>query len=455
MSVYKSLLLTPGQRQQGAWRGLLNVGQALSAAGAPSTMPTSTMGAFSKGLAAYAPGYDQYANDMRGQKLQDTQYQMQQQQMQQQQMAIDAAKRKKAQEEQQRLAAERYATQQQMGGAQGPTIAAGQAQNRMDPLTLATMQADPVGYMQSAYSAQTANTAADLAHQRALQLKDPNEFTMWMSQNPGKTVSDYMVEKRSRIPVPGTDTPYSPEVLAQRRELAEAEARLDPRRQYVSIEGVGVLDVATGNLMTPGQYQRILSPTEAADAGFQPGTVAQRGPSGLEVLQAGKKITPTGLQEKTYGQTIEYIDAAQESIDGLKAALALSAKAYEGAAAQQRAYAAKNIPDAFLSDEAREGALATGEMDKIIQGQALASLKATFGGMPTEGERKILLDIQGSSTLPRVEREKLWNRAIDMAQKKITRERKKAQDYESRFGDLYSMGYGSVKTFNPETGDFE
>jgi hypothetical protein len=171
MSVYKSLLLTPGQRQQGAWRGLLNVGQALSAAGAPSTMPTSTMGAFSKGLAAYAPGYDQYANDMRGQKLQNTQYQMQQQQMQQQQMAIDAAKRKKAQEDQQRLAAERYATQQQMGGAQGPTIAAGQAQNRMDPLTLATMQADPVGYMQSAYSTQTARTAADLAHQRALELK--------------------------------------------------------------------------------------------------------------------------------------------------------------------------------------------------------------------------------------------------------------------------------------------
>jgi hypothetical protein len=244
MSVYKSLLLTPGQRQQGAWRGLLNVGQALSAAGAPSTMPTSTIGAFSKGLAAYAPGYDQYANDMRGQKLQDTQYQMQQQQMQQQQMAIDAAKRKKAQEEQQRLAAERYATQQRMGGAQGPTIAAGQAQNRMDPLTLATMQADPVGYMQSAYIAQTARTAADLAHQRALQLKDPNEFTMWMSQNPGKTVSDYMVEKRSRIPVPGTDTPYSPEVLAQRRELAEAEAGAKPLTEAQAKSGTFGLRMA-------------------------------------------------------------------------------------------------------------------------------------------------------------------------------------------------------------------
>jgi hypothetical protein len=406
MSVYKSLLLTPGQRQQGAWRGLLNVGQALSAAGAPSTMPTSTIGAFSKGLAAYAPGYDQYANDMRGQKLQDTQYQMQQQQMQQQQMAIDAAKRKKAQEEQQRLAAERYATQQQMGGAQGPTIAAGQAQSRMDPLTLATMQADPVGYMQSAYSAQTANTAADAQAKRSMSLE-------------------------------------------------QFKARLDPRRQYVPIEGVGVMDVATGKLMTPGQYQNIMSPTEATDAGFRPGTVAKTGPSGVEVLQAGKEITPTGLQEKTYVQTIEYIDAAQESIDGLKAALALSDKAYEGATAQERAYGAKNIPDALLSDEAREGALATGEMDKIIQGQALASLKATFGGMPTEGERKILLDIQGSSELPKAEREKLWNRAIDMAQKKITRERKKAQAYESRFGDRYSMGYGSVKTFNPETGDFE
>jgi hypothetical protein len=112
MSVYKSLLLTPGQRQQGAWRGLLNVGQALSAAGAPSTMPTSTMGAFSKGLAAYAPGYDQYANDMRGQKLQNTQYQMQQQQMQQQQMAIDAAKRKKAREEEQYRAQDAYSQMQ-------------------------------------------------------------------------------------------------------------------------------------------------------------------------------------------------------------------------------------------------------------------------------------------------------------------------------------------------------
>lgn len=109
MSKYKSLLLTPGEKQQAAFRGLLNMGQALSAAGGYSTMPQSTVQALGQGLGAFMPGYDKYAGDVRQRRSDDLAFQQQQMQIEQQKMALEAAKRNQLQKK-------RYQNWQDMGG---------------------------------------------------------------------------------------------------------------------------------------------------------------------------------------------------------------------------------------------------------------------------------------------------------------------------------------------------
>lgn len=61
----------------------------------------------------------------------------------------------------------------------------------------------------------------------------------------------------------------------------------------------------------------------------------------------------------------------------------------------------------------------TVDLHNIVTGQALASLKTIFGGNPTEGERKILLELQGSGSLPDDVRQKIYDRAIEAAQRRL------------------------------------
>ena len=164
---------------------------------------------------------------------------------------------------------------------------------------------------------------------------------------------------------------------------------------------------------------------------------------------------PSSLQQKTYNESVEGIDSGMVAIQSLKEALELSKVAYEGGTAQERAEMInKYWPDALTTDSAIQGAEATKLMDNIVQSQALDALKATFGGMPTEGERKILLEIQGSSEEPQSVRDGIWKRAIKLAQEKIDRTRKKASLFEKQYGERYSLGdYGKPSDWGPRAQD--
>ena len=54
---YKPLLVSPGDKHQAMYQGLLNLGQNLSASGGYSKMPTSFMSALGQGGAAFGQGY--------------------------------------------------------------------------------------------------------------------------------------------------------------------------------------------------------------------------------------------------------------------------------------------------------------------------------------------------------------------------------------------------------------
>lgn len=129
-------------------------------------------------------------------------------------------------------------------------------------------------------------------------------------------------------------------------------------------------------------------------------------------------MSPTA--QKELFEVTDSISAAQNGIENLRAALNYSKTAYDGFGATQRAMVAGNLTDS-------EAATATTMLNNIVTGNALEMLKATFGGAPTEGERAILLQLQGSANLPRAQREAIYNRAIQMAERRLQSNRAKAE----------------------------
>ncbi len=127
----------------------------------------------------------------------------------------------------------------------------------------------------------------------------------------------------------------------------------------------------------------------------------------------------------------------------LDKAMELSPKANEGFAASTRARAGAYLPDGAVPDwvSSPDSSKATIEYDNIIKEQALGQLKAIFGGAPTEGERAILLEIQGSSSQPKEVRESILKRAKAAVQQRVAFNRDRASDL--RGGTYYKPNRGA------------
>jgi hypothetical protein len=135
----------------------------------------------------------------------------------------------------------------------------------------------------------------------------------------------------------------------------------------------------------------------------------------------------TATDKKAILEGDEGVLAAENAISALQQAKQLSKKAYEGPLARQRGY--------LTSLVGNEGGQTTTELDNLIQSNALAQLKAIFGAAPTEGERKILLEIQGSTSQPDAVRQKIYDRAIQLAMRRL--EFNKQRVNELRGGTFY------------------
>lgn len=124
-------------------------------------------------------------------------------------------------------------------------------------------------------------------------------------------------------------------------------------------------------------------------------------------------------------------EAAAGAVNSLNDALKLNRKAWGGAMAPIMQGADRMLPGEW-------GGTATTELENIIGTQALGQLKAIFGAAPTEGERKILMDLQGSITKSADEREVIFKRAIEAAQNRLQREQGRAKAL--RGGTYYTEG---------------
>lgn len=140
----------------------------------------------------------------------------------------------------------------------------------------------------------------------------------------------------------------------------------------------------------------------------------------------------TATDKKAILEADEAVAANQQAISVLEGVLApgadgesLNDKAGSGWTAGTQSFLAQNDPTGgYLFDQ--EQGNATAELDNAVIGQALGNLKSIFGGNPTEGERKILLDLQGSSSKSPEVRAAIYRRAIDAARRRLQFNRERA-----------------------------
>jgi hypothetical protein len=158
-----------------------------------------------------------------------------------------------------------------------------------------------------------------------------------------------------------------------------------------------------------------------------------------EVKPATTKTPLSSAAQKELFEAEDTIQSSKNAVGILEGALKLNDKAYSGYGAKARAVLRSNLPgDTPEAD-------ATVNLDNMMTGQALESLKAIFGGMPTEGERKILLDMQASADKTPTQRKEIINRAIQMA--------KIRQSYnENKAKSLRDGTYFGPASASPDTG---
>lgn len=188
--------------------------------------------------------------------------------------------------------------------------------------------------------------------------------------------------------------------------------------------------------MIISEAQGLTQPKASEYKTFKQGQgIYRAGPQGMEVIRepsaSGAPMNATSMKEVF--EADESADASRNVLTSLDRALELNEQAYSGPAAQTRGY--------LTSLYGSEGGTATEELQNVVTGQVLENLKATFGGMPTEGERQVLLDVQGSVNKSPEVRRRIFERAIASAQRRLEFNRSKAEGIRS--GAYFQPGYGA------------
>lgn len=202
------------------------------------------------------------------------------------------------------------------------------------------------------------------------------------------------------------------------------------------VVGGAIYDRATGQFMRPPEEPKPVTRIGSEDLGDRVVTYFSDGSSQVQskgvapsARVAGQPDLSKDERDRVY-KARDTIRASDEILSGLDSALALSDRAFEGPLAGTRAMAATALPDIIEP----EGAKATIEFDALLKQQVLPQLKTVFGGNPTEGERKILLDLQGSSSMPRAVRNNIIRRAIEAARR---RSQAAAEEVQQLLGGTY------------------
>lgn len=123
-------------------------------------------------------------------------------------------------------------------------------------------------------------------------------------------------------------------------------------------------------------------------------------------------------------ETDDAIAAHQQTLQALDRVKKLSALSYGGIAASARATIAANL------------GIKAGQNTMLLENEAsqlaLGQLRATFGGNPTEGERAIMISVQGAPSQPHEVRLQIYQQAEAAVRARLGREQLRADQLRSR-----------------------
>jgi hypothetical protein len=140
-------------------------------------------------------------------------------------------------------------------------------------------------------------------------------------------------------------------------------------------------------------------------------------------LQASK-LTPPELKLKE--ETEDAIASGNQALQALNKALIINPKTFTGSLgdmAQKYALGVVNPNHPQIQ--------ATEELENLLGNQALASLKTLVGGNPTEGERKVIMDLQGISSKSIPVRKGIIENTIKATESRIARNKQRLQEVSS------------------------
>lgn len=176
----------------------------------------------------------------------------------------------------------------------------------------------------------------------------------------------------------------------------------------------------------------------AASVGLVPGSPAYQSYLLTGTIPKNDQVH-TASDRKAIQQSDDAVYAATNAIDALNGLKGLSKEAWGFTGAGVIAKGLSPVSD---------GAAKTVEFDNAAATNAVSQLKAIFGGNPTEGERKVLLDIAGSSAMPDAVRQKVFDRAIAMAERKLAMEKQRGE--ELRGGEYFKPKPKGDKPATPD-----
>jgi hypothetical protein len=240
-----------------------------------------------------------------------------------------------------------------------------------------------------------------------------------------------MVPRGYQVPQPAV-APEQPQTQPQAQSVRESApneaAALARMRQIEALGQQGSVTSPSGQLdrefarlpQTANEPQRSLPPPILSPKARDAAAVAQLKPGGTaarprELSAAGQKaVLDADSAVQSNMQALGYIKDALKIND--------SAMGFPGAAGVATA-------GSLLPGKVRPQAVDnTIELDNLTKSSVLPALKSTFGGNPTEGERKVLLDVAGSANKSPIIRKGIFERAEKAANERIAFNKKKAAD---------------------------
>ncbi len=155
-------------------------------------------------------------------------------------------------------------------------------------------------------------------------------------------------------------------------------------------------------------------------------------------VESSGKLTPSEVKLKAEAE--DALGSIDDAMGSLKRAYSLNPNTFDGTLVS---IAQRKILE--QTDPKDPRVLATREQQNLLSKGAISNLRTAFGGNPTEGERKALLDLEGIDAKSKDERAQIMKNTYKLLQQRRAREQKRLNDITA----------GLYRETTPSAGDLD